>query len=93
MKNPSTQGNPATEKTKAVRSKSKSKLPKLIDQYYADLAELAHQSVMYESGTRTAFHNLLAGAGREWHWTLIPELERKPREGKPDGVTLLCKPP
>jgi len=72
----------------AKPARSKSKLPKLITQYYADLAELAHQNVMYEMGTRTAFHNLLAGAGRELHWTLIPELERK-ANGKtirPDGT-------
>lgn len=48
----------------AKPARSNSKLPKLIAQYYADLAELAHQSVMNEMGTRTAFHNLLAGAGR-----------------------------
>lgn len=46
----------------AKPGRSKSKLPKLIAQYYAQLAELAHQNVMYEMGTRTAFHNLLAGA-------------------------------
>jgi predicted helicase len=73
---------------KSKRGRVKSKLPKLIDAYYAELAELAHQNVMYEMGTRTAFHNLLAGAGREQHWTLIAELERK-ANGKtirPDGT-------
>jgi len=72
----------------AKPARSKSKLPKLIAQYYAELAELAHQNVMYEMGTRTAFHNLLAGAGRNHSWTLIPELERK-ANGKtirPDGT-------
>ncbi|HEY8748115.1 MAG TPA: type ISP restriction/modification enzyme [Tepidisphaeraceae bacterium] len=73
---------------KAKRGRAKSKLPKLIEAYYGELAELAHQNVMYEMGTRTAFHNLLAGAGRDQHWTLIAELERK-ANGKtirPDGT-------
>jgi predicted helicase len=72
---------------KPARSKS-SKRQNLISKYYAELAELAHQNVMYEMGTRTAFHNLLAGIGRDLHWTLIPELERK-ANGKtirPDGT-------
>jgi predicted helicase len=87
MKDQSPKGVPATlEKAKPARAKSK--IPKLIELYYAELAELAHQNVMYEMGTRTAFHNLLAGAGRVQHWTLIPELERK-ANGKtirPDGT-------
>jgi hypothetical protein len=89
MTNHSPEGNTAaTEKAKPARNKAKSKLPKLIEQYYAELAELAHQNVMYEMGTRTAFHNLLAGAGREQHWTLIPELERKAngKSIRPDGT-------
>ncbi len=61
----------------AKSKKSKSALPKLIDQYYADLKDLAHQNVLYKMSTRTAFHNLLAGAGKPHKWTLIPELERK----------------
>jgi hypothetical protein len=28
-------------------------------------------------GTRTAFHNLLAGAAKPHGWTLIPELEKR----------------
>jgi hypothetical protein len=54
-----------------------SKLPKLIDQYYADLAELAHQQVMHEMGTRPPFHALLAAAARPHGWTLIAEHEKK----------------
>ena len=89
MKDQSSKGPPAAlETAKPSRTKSKSKLPNLVQQYYAELNELARQNVMYEMGTRTAFHNLLAGAGRAQHWTLIPELERK-ANGKtirPDGT-------
>ena len=48
-----------------TRTSAKTKLPKLIEQYYADLKDLAHQNVMFEMGTRHAFHTLLAGAGKE----------------------------
>lgn len=52
-------------------------LPALIQQYYADLRDLAHQHVMYEMGTRPAFHALLAAAGREHGQTLVAEHEKK----------------
>ncbi len=55
----------------------KSALPKLIAQYYADLKDLSHQNVMYEMGTRPAFHALLQAAGKEQGWTLIAEHEKK----------------
>jgi hypothetical protein len=55
----------------ATPRKRKSSLPKLIEKYYADLKDLAHQNVMYEMGTRTAFFALLAVAGKEAGWTLI----------------------
>ena len=45
--------------------KRKTTLPRLIEKYYADLGDLAHQNVMYEMGTRPAFHALLAAAGKE----------------------------
>jgi hypothetical protein len=57
--------------------KRKSSLPKLIQQYYDDLKDLAHQNVMFEMGLRTAFHALLQGAGKEQGWTLIAEHEKK----------------
>ena len=50
--------------------KRKTTLPKLIEKYYADFADLAHQNVMYELGTRPAFHARLAAAGKEAGWTL-----------------------
>jgi len=47
-------------------------LPKLIEEYYADLAR---QKVLFEMGTRTAFFALLHAAGKEHGWTLIAEQE------------------
>jgi hypothetical protein len=78
---------PAPKKSPRAPKKP-AKLAKLIEAYYADLKDLAHQNVMYEMGTRTAFHNLLASAAKPHKWTLIPELERK-SNGKtirPDGT-------
>ena len=55
MKDQSSMGPPATPETaKPSRTKSKSRLPNLVQQYYAELTELAHQNVMYEMGTLTA---------------------------------------
>ena len=34
-------------------------LLKLIDKYYADLADFARQNVLFEMGTRHAFHRLM----------------------------------
>jgi hypothetical protein len=58
------------------------------EQYYADLAELSHQNVMYEMGTRPAFHALLMAAGREHGWTLIAEHGKKVngKTIRPDGT-------
>ena len=56
---------------------TKTSLPRLIEKYYADLGDLAHQNVMYEMGTRPAFHALLMAAGKEAGWTLIAEHEKK----------------
>jgi hypothetical protein len=42
----------------ATPRKRKTTLPRLIEKYYADLADLTHQNVMYEMGTRPAFHAL-----------------------------------
>ena len=52
-------------------NRQRNSLPKLIDKYYADLADLARQNVFVEMGTRTAFFVLLHAAGREHRWTLI----------------------
>ena len=63
-------------------------LLKLIDKYYADLADFARQHVMFEMGTRHAFHRLMADAGKPHGWTLIAEQEKKV-DGKtirPDGT-------
>lgn len=61
------------------KPKPAAKLPKLIDKYYAALKDLAHQHVLYEMGTRPAFHALLAEVGKQHVWTLIAEHEKKVR--------------
>jgi hypothetical protein len=58
-------GHEALSDSDKTPRKRKSSLPKLITQYYADLQDLAHQNVMYEMGTRPAFHTLLQGTGKE----------------------------
>jgi hypothetical protein len=66
----------------------KNSLPKLIERYYADLADFAKQNVLFEMGTRHAFHRLLADAGKEHGWTLIAEQEKKVggKTIRPDGT-------
>src|SRR5205814_1836530 len=66
----------------------KSSLPKLIERYYADLAEFTRQNVLFEMGTRHAFHRLMADAGKEYRWTLIAEQEKKigGKTIRPDGT-------
>ena len=66
----------------------KNSLPKLIEKYYADLADLARQNVFVEMGTRTAFFALLHAAGKEHGWTLIAEQEKKVggKIIRPDGT-------
>ena len=55
----------------------KSALPKLIEKYYADIEELKLQNVLFEMGTRPAFHELLGAEGKTHGWTLIAEQEKK----------------
>ena len=66
----------------------KNLLPKLIEKYYADLADLARQNVLFEMGTRSAFHALLQAAGKEHGWTLIAQQEKKVggKTIRPDGI-------
>ena len=73
---------------KTGRTNRRNSLPKLIDKYYADLADLARQNVFVEMGTRTAFFALLHAAGREHGWTLIAEQEKKVggKTIRPDGT-------
>jgi len=63
-------------------------LLKLIDKYYADLADFARQDVLFEMGTRHAFHRLLADAAKPHGWTLIAEQEKKVagKTIRPDGT-------
>jgi hypothetical protein len=69
-------------------NRRKSSLPKLIERYYADLADFARHNVLFEMGTRQAFHRLLADAGKEHGWTLIAEQEKKVggKTIRPDGT-------
>lgn len=62
---------PAPVKKKAKGAKGPVALSKLIEQYYATLGEFAHQNVMYEMGTRPAFHALLAAQGVEPAYTRL----------------------
>jgi predicted helicase len=78
-----------TTMTKQSQSASQKKsLLKLIDKYYADLADLARQRVMFEMGLRHAFHRLMADAAKPHRWTLIPEHEKKVngKTIRPDGT-------
>src|SRR5205823_1763837 len=76
--------------TAATNSRARhSSLPKLIKTYYSDLTDLAHQYVMTELGTRTAFQVLLQAVGKRYGWTFIAEQEMKVAGGRtlrPDGT-------
>ena len=69
-------------------TRRKTSLPKLIEKYYADLADFARQNVLFERGTQHAFHRLMADAGKEHGWTLIAEQEKKVggKTIRPDGT-------
>src|SRR5436190_20848190 len=73
---------------KLPATKQNKPLLKLIERYYADLDELTRQRVMFEMGTRYAFHRLLADAGKPHRWTLIAEQEKKVagKTIRPDGT-------
>src|SRR5688572_1767775 len=72
----------------ASTPRRRTSLPKLIDKYYADLADLARQNVLFEMGTSPAFHALLQAAGKEHGWTLIAQHEKKVggKTIRPDGT-------
>jgi predicted helicase len=77
------------QEAKVAKAKArKTSLPKLIERYYADLAEFTRQNVLFEMGTRQAFHRLMADAGKEYRWTLIAEQEKKigGKTIRPDGT-------
>ena len=77
-----------TNRSASEAGKQKKSLLKLIDKYCADLDELTRQQVMFESGTRYAFHRLMADAGKPHGWTLIAEQEKKVngKTIRPDGT-------
>ena len=68
--------------------RKKNSLAKLIERYYADLADFARQKVFFEGGIRQAFHRLLADVGKPLGWTLIAEQEKKinGKTIRPDGT-------
>src|SRR5579862_1387606 len=72
----------------AQAGKQKKALLKLIDKYYSELADFARQHVLFEGGTRHAFHRLMADAGKPHGWTLIAEQEKKVngKTIRPDGT-------
>jgi hypothetical protein len=75
--------------TKPIQAGKQNKsLLKLIEKYYADLADFARQHVLFEGGTRHAFHRLMADAGKPHGWTLIAEQEKKVsgKTIRPDGT-------
>ncbi|MBL8880275.1 MAG: hypothetical protein JNG88_14270, partial [Phycisphaerales bacterium] len=76
------------EEAKPRKPKPAPKLSKLIEKYYADLKDLAHQNVFQELGTRNPFYNLLSDFGKTHDWTLIAEHEKKlgGRSVYPDGT-------
>ncbi len=76
------------KRTSKQRNSTTPRLARLIEKYYADLKDLAHQKVLYEMGTRPAFHALLAEAAKLAGWTLIAEHEKKinGRSIRPDGT-------
>jgi predicted helicase len=64
---------------------------KLVKSYYETLGNYGQLSIDHEMAVRSAFQNLLAGCGRQFHWTLVPEYAiQKPKAGtiKVDGALL-----
>ncbi len=61
---------------------------KAIKTYYEALAAYQRQDVEHETALRSAFQNLLEQCGRQYGWTLIPELSDKAagKDIRPDGT-------
>ena len=61
---------------------------KAIKAYYEALQAYDRQDVQHETALRTAFQNLLEQLGRQFGWTLIPELSDKAagKAIRPDGT-------
>ena len=54
---------------------------KPVRQYYEALGAYAELGVRHEGAVKTAFHDLLAHCGHQFHWTLVPEWPFKTRDG------------
>src|ERR1019366_2954255 len=46
---------------------------KLVKNYYEALGQFGQLNIDHEMAVRSAFQNLLAGCGRKFDWTLVPE--------------------
>ena len=46
---------------------------KLVKSYYETLGQYGQLSIDHEMAVRSAFQSLLAGCGRQFEWTLVPE--------------------
>ncbi len=64
---------------------------KLVKNYYEVLGQFGQLSIDHEMAVRSAFQSLLAGCGRQFDWTLVPEyaIKRPPAKLiKVDGALL-----
>ena len=64
---------------------------KLVKSYYEALGQFGQLDIDHEMAVRSAFQNLLAGCGRKFEWTLVPEWKiQRPNVGyiTVDGVLL-----
>jgi predicted helicase len=64
---------------------------KLVKNYYEVLGQFGQLNIDHEMAVRSAFQTLLAGCGRQFEWTLVPEYSYKPVKLNPvrvDGALL-----
>ena len=55
---------------------------KLVKNYYEALGQFGQLNIDHEMAVRSAFQNLLAGCGRQFDWTLVPEWKiQRPKSG------------
>src|SRR5450755_2672487 len=62
---------------------------KLVKNYYEALGQFGQLNIDHEMAVRSAFQGLLAGCGRQFDWTLVPEWKiQRPKAGiiKGDGA-------
>lgn len=51
---------------------------KLVKNYYEVLGQFGQLNIDHEMAVRSAFQTLLAGCGRQFEWTLVPEYSYQP---------------